>query len=80
MKENVKQEIEDFMDELVADYYDKGYNWNGYEVYEPKYFKMTYIGYPLVVLVKGSEVRLSTNKESIDYLNFSENEKIKKRK
>ena len=30
------------------------------------------IGYPLAVLVKDHEVRLTTNKESLEYLNYSE--------
>ena len=63
--------IDDYMDELFADYYVIGLNWNGYQVFEPKYFKMTYIGYPLVVLVKGDEVRISTAEESLEYLDYS---------
>lgn len=58
-------------DELGADYYKQG-EWNGYTVYEPVYNQDCYIGFPLVVLEKDGEVRLSTNEEALEYLQYSE--------
>ncbi len=47
--------------------------WNGYQVFEPYFSKkdVSYNGFPLVILVKNNEIRMSTPEESIDYLNFS---------
>jgi len=44
--------------------------WNGYDVYEPIYRKgvISYIGLPLVILVKENEIRLSTPQESFELL------------
>lgn len=50
----------------------KGYNWNGYEVWEEVYDKPATVGYPLVILVKDDEIRESTLDESLEYLDFSE--------
>lgn len=72
--------IEDFMEELIADDYKKGPNWKGYEVYEPIHFKPITIGYPLVVFVKGEDVRLSTPEESLAYLNYTQRKRKKRLK
>ena len=52
----------------------KGKDWNGYEVYIPHYSsnKTAYVGYPLVILVKDGEIRMSDLDESIEYLNFTD--------
>ena len=47
--------------------------WNGYEVYNPTYEGATeeepaIIGLPLIILVKGNEIRLSTPDEAFAYL------------
>lgn len=42
--------------------------WNGYQVYEPVYDEMSYIGYPVLILVSDSEIRISTVKESMQYM------------
>ena len=46
-------------------------NWRGYEVYEPIALKgeVSYTGLPLVILVKGTEIRMSTPEESLEQLN-----------
>ena len=46
--------------------------WKGYTVYEPKYdIKGTaYVGYPSVILVKGSEIRMSNAEESLEILDL----------
>ena len=71
MKNNIINLVKSFMEELQADTYKKGKDWNGYTVYEPVYNKPVCIGFPLIVLVKDGEVRLSTDEESIRYLNFT---------
>ena len=48
---------------------EKKISWNGYEVYEPIYGKRAaHTGYPLVILLKGDEIRLSTEAESLEIL------------
>ena len=71
MKNNVEKLVKQFMEDLDADTYKLGKDWNGYKVYEPVYNTTVYIGFPLVVLVKDGKVRLSTNEESIKYLDFA---------
>ena len=70
MNKEIKIEVEELMDEIFADSYKRSKDWKGYEVYEPVYNKPIEIGAPLVVLVKGDEVRLSTPEESFEYLKF----------
>lgn len=45
---------------------------NGYKVYEPTFSKNStaYVGYPLVILVKGDDMRLSTEDESLEILDI----------
>lgn len=71
MNKEIKEKIENFMEELNADSYRKGEDWNGNEVYVPEYSQPVYIGLPYVVLVKEKNVRLSTEEESLDYLSYS---------
>lgn len=70
MDKQIKIEIEELMEELFADSYKRGKDWNGYEVYEPIHNKPIFLGPPLVVLVKNNEVRISTPEESFEYLKF----------
>lgn len=44
--------------------------WNGYEVWHPSFNGngVAIIGFPLVILVKGNEIRMSTPDESIEVL------------
>ena len=46
----------------------KSGTWNGYEVFEPVYEEMAYVGYPILILVSDSEIRLSTIDESMQYI------------
>jgi hypothetical protein len=46
----------------------KAKNWRGYEVYEPVFFEDVYIGLPLIILVKGDSIRLSSVDEAFAYL------------
>lgn len=54
--------------ELGAKRARKGKDFMGYEVFIPQYNGNPKIGLPLVVLQKGDEARISTNKEAMDYL------------
>lgn len=50
---------------------EKKISWNGYEVYEPIYGnRSACTGYPLVILVKGDEIRLSTDDEALEILDI----------
>jgi len=51
----------------------KGYDWNGYEVWETVYDKSAFVGLPIVILVMGDEIRESTPEEGLEYLDYSEN-------
>jgi len=44
--------------------------WQGYDVYEPIYSKdgVSYIGYPLMIMVKGDEIRMSTDEEALQQI------------
>lgn len=45
--------------------------WNGYDCYEPIFFleqPVSYIGLPLMILVKGETIRMSTPEEAMDML------------
>ena len=51
--------------------------WKEYEVYEPIYSEseeVSYIGYPLMILVKDDQIRLTTPDESLELLNIFEKE------
>lgn len=72
MKKEIIEKIEDLVEETPADFYKKGYNWNGYEVYELGFNKPACVGTFRVILVKDNEVRLSTAEEGLLYLDYSE--------
>ncbi len=44
--------------------------WREYEVYEPlfDYEGISYVGLPLIILVKGDTIRMSTPEEAFQYL------------
>ncbi len=46
-------------------------NWKGFEVYEPimKKDEVSYTGLPLLILVNGDEIRMSTPEEALEQLN-----------
>lgn len=70
MRKNIDKKIQDTMEALNADGYIEGEAWNGYSVYIPQYEGSPTIGLPYVVFVKGDEVRISTEDESLAYLDF----------
>lgn len=68
--EEKRERIQELTEELCATKYEKSIPWKGYEVYEPVYNETVYIGLPLVILAKGDEVRISTDEESREYLDY----------
>ena len=60
--------VKELLRQLGTSYASKGADFNGYEVYIPEYSGEPTIGFPLVVLQKGDEVRISTDEESLEYL------------
>lgn len=68
--EEKRERIQELTEELCATKYEKSIPWKGYEVYEPVYNETMYIGLPLVILAKGDEVRISTDEESREYLDY----------
>jgi len=45
-------------------------SWQGYDIYEPVYSKdeVSCIGLPLMIMVKGNEIRMSTTDEAIQQI------------
>lgn len=68
----MKEKIQELVKGLQADGVKVGKPFNGYTVYVPQYKKKVIIGYPYVILVKGSEIRLSTEEEAIEYIEQTE--------
>ena len=54
-------------------------NWNGYECYEPimDSKKETAVGPPLLILVKGEKIRMSTPDEAFQQMDDTEDEEVK---
>lgn len=69
LSDKVLQEIE-FYDEYDA-FYVQGKNFKGFNVFIPEFKKNIIIGYPYVIFAKNGIARLSTNEESIEYLNYN---------
>jgi len=48
--------------------------WKGCEVYEPMfdYDGVSFVGLPLIILVKKNEIRMATPKESLQQINDTE--------
>lgn len=47
--------------------------WKDYEVFDPIYSEskeISYVGYPLMILVKNEEIRLTTPEESLELLDI----------
>ncbi len=55
---------------MAANGYKRGYDWKGYEVYEPVYNKPMIIGGPFVILVSGDNARLAPDDEGREYWDF----------
>lgn len=74
MRSTLEKRIKALVEELYpAEGVERGIDWKGYKVYEPIYDKNLYIGYPYVILVKGEKARICTVKESLEYLNYKNN-------
>ncbi|MCD8286733.1 MAG: hypothetical protein LUD50_05865 [Clostridia bacterium] len=70
MNFRTKRKIKRIMRLSYADEYVRGYDWNGYEVYEPVYTTPMFIRGPWVVFVRGNDVRVSTDLEGLNYLDY----------
>lgn len=64
------EKIEEMIDALNADGYEEGEPWKGFHVYIPKYNGTPAVGLPYVILAKNDEIRISTDEESMEYLDF----------
>lgn len=65
------EKIQEFADKNDFGKVVKSYPWNGYECYEPYVEddeELPTVGEPIVILVKGDTIRISTPKESYDRL------------
>ncbi|MCD8307598.1 MAG: hypothetical protein LUD51_05180 [Clostridia bacterium] len=71
MTRAAKKELKNIIHEMSAKGYRRGYDWKGYEVYEPVYAKPMYIGGPLVIFVKGNKVWLAPHDEGEEYIHYS---------
>ncbi len=67
-----KQDIENYAKSRGYDYVEDGGKWKDYDVYRPRYKgnEIRYVGYPLVILVKDEEIRMSTKVECFEYLDY----------
>ena len=74
----MEEMIQALIEDLGAKSYKKGVDWKGFKVYIPKYTGNPCIGLPYVVLQKGDEVRLSTPDESLEYLEYEQDNSVKK--
>lgn len=63
-------EIQEIVEELGATGYKRSLSWKGYEVYEPIFPRVVYIGNPFVVLKKGKALDLCTPDEALEYLHY----------
>ena len=72
----MEEKILELIEELGTSKYKKGISWKGYEVYIPEYKGNPTIGLPYVVLVKGEEARISTVDESLDYLDYEQDNNL----
>lgn len=48
--------------------------WRGYSCYEPTFDDedVSFVGLPLIIMVKGDEIRMSTPEEAMEHLDESE--------
>lgn len=66
----MKRRIKELVKELGAKRCKKGLVWKGYQVYELVDKGNPCIGHPYVILQKVGETRISTEEESLEYLNY----------
>lgn len=65
------KKIKDLAADLNANGVKLGKKWNGFTVYEPIYDKNLYIGLPYVILEKEGVLRISSDSEALEYLDFA---------
>ena len=63
--------MQDLLAELGTNRAKRGLDWNGCEVYMPIYSGNPKIGLPLVVLKDENGYRISTDEESLAYLDYT---------
>ncbi len=68
MNDELMTEIEEIArKKLLGEGVERLGEWNGYEVWEPKYSQVVFLGYPFVIFVKDGKARISTPEESLEY-------------
>ncbi|MCD8294199.1 MAG: hypothetical protein LUE27_02970 [Clostridia bacterium] len=71
MTRKAKKELKRIINDIGAKGYERGYYWKGYEVYEPVYKGLLYVGDPLVIFVKGDDAWLAPDDEGDEYIHYS---------
>lgn len=69
---SVKEQLKEMTDFEYMSGYRKLPDWKGYEVYEPVYPEMVYVGLPFVFLVKDGKVRASDPQETFAYRDYQD--------
>ena len=64
---NIEEKINKLVEQMCGNNAKYLKEWNGYSVYDIEYQGNTKGGYPLVILVSNSEIRLSTLDECIAF-------------
>lgn len=64
-----EKEIQEIVELLGANDYERGKDWKGMQVFIPVYNKMSYVGFPLVIFKEDGGYRLSTDDEALEYIN-----------
>lgn len=72
----MNEKIKKLADELGTNEVKQGKDWKGYKVFKPIYKGSPKIGYPYVILVKDEEARICDEKESLEYLDYEDEELI----
>ena len=70
----MKNLIQELTEDLGAQSYKQGLEWKGFKVYIPQYKGTPCVGLPFVILQKGEEIRLSSEDESLEYLEYEQSQ------
>ncbi|MCD8307597.1 MAG: hypothetical protein LUD51_05175 [Clostridia bacterium] len=70
MTRRAERKVKRIIRGISASGYERGYDWKEYEVYEPVYPELMYIGGPLVIFVRGNKVWLASRDEGNEYIHF----------
>ncbi|MCD8307596.1 MAG: hypothetical protein LUD51_05170 [Clostridia bacterium] len=71
MTRRAERKVKRIMRGISAEGYERGYDWKGYEVYEPVYPEFMYIGDALFIFVKGNKAWLAPYDEGRAYIHYS---------